>query len=167
MTKSEIKLEIKPLEINLDLNRLDFFGVDKEERDFAIQLPNDYIEFTNTYGEGIIGEYIRICPPVICFRKAIQCRENLTKNFIALFNTSSEKLTHELVYIGNTMGNDWIYYFNYSYYIYQSYDQEILTNVGSELKNVLDFFSSPTSGYENIVCDTFTPLNSFLTDIDY
>ncbi len=114
-----------------------------------IDFPTDYLEFINEYGEGIVGEYIKIYPKYRSVEleviwERLDPRWKLSKFYIATkYSGDSAHFFENAILIGETLfDDDQIIYWKGNYYIYRSVCYEKLINVGSKLDDVFDFYIS-------------------------
>ena len=125
--------------------------------------PKDYIEFIKYFGEGLLGDYLRIFPVNFIDNLILPWRERTSKN--KFFNNCSiithEQLSKALI-IGDTLDNAQFIYFEGSYYIYNVEIEEFIVNVGKSIKDIFEWFAAG-SFYEPNMLNTFMPFDSYKT----
>ena len=131
---------------------LDFEGIN-------FNLPSDYIEFIEQFGEGIIGERIRIFPVSklrIMTERWLEWQSSTAE--MRFFRRHSKK---DSIMIGDTIDGDIIFYLNQNYYLAARQYEEKVYELGKELTGVFDFYKNDKKYGGNDITD-FKPFDSYL-----
>ncbi len=122
--------------------------------------PEDYIEFISYFGEGLLGDCVRIFPINFIDNLLLPWREQTSKN--KFFNDCSvishEQLSKSLI-IGDGVDNEQFIYYDGNYFIYNVEIKEFVVNVGDNIKNIFEWYATGQF-YDPIVIDTFVPFKS-------
>lgn len=123
-------------------------------------LPEDYINYIDFFGEGLLGDYLRIFPVHFINHLIIPWRRQSLKNKFFKDNSilSYEQLSKSII-IGDTLDNSQFIYFNGSYFIYNVEVDEFVINVGKSINDIFEWFISGEF-WDSIKLDTFVPFNS-------
>ena len=139
-----------------------------DDRDhYYSKYPRDYMDFIRTTGEGIIGNYIRIYVP----HRAEILEPRWKENIAVIINAKhikDELFIKEVIFIGDTLDSDSIFFYDKNYYVYSYQVNVLFENLGSRLQNVLDFYNSGKY-WDSINTETFTPFDSswFFDGLEY
>ena len=122
--------------------------------------PIDYIEFIDFFGEGLLGDYIRIFPINFINYLIPPWRRRTKKN--TFFNNctviSHEQLSKSLI-IGDTLDNAQLIYFDGNYYIYNIEVEECIIKIGESIKDIVEWFANGKF-YSPMIMDKFVPFDS-------
>jgi len=136
----------------IDFN-MKFEGVDK------IDLPDDYLKFIGQFGEGIIGDYIKIFPIMNIVKYTKLWREcNPTKAEVKFFKKHNRL---DCTLIGETSDQDMFIYLNGQYYFTTRQYEEKIYLLGPSLNDLLLFFRSNKKYGDNDI-DKFVPFDSHI-----
>ena len=136
----------------IDFN-MKFEGVDK------IDLPNDYLYFIGQFGEGIIGDYIKIFPIMKIVNQTKLWRGcNQTKAEIKFFKKNRRS---DCTLIGELSDGDLLFYLNGQYYFLASLYEEKIYLLGPSLNDLLAFFKNHKI-YGDTDIDKFVPFDSLI-----
>ena len=126
---------------------------------YSLKYPPDYLNFIREYGEGIIGEYIRIYPPHIA-EKIEKKWKNESGKHIQKTYFNQVPFLENAIFIGDTLDGDQIFFFDNYYYAYSVEGPAgFLEKTGSKLTSILSFYNSGKY-WEPIDVESFTPFNS-------
>lgn len=123
-------------------------------------LPDDYLNYIDFFGEGLLGDYLRIFPINFINNLIIPWRNQSLRNTFFNNNTvlSYEQLPKSII-IGDTLDNSQFIYFDRCYYIYNVEVEEFVINVGESINNIFEWFINGDF-WESTKLDTFMPFNS-------
>ena len=122
-----------------------------------LDLPADYLEFINQFGEGEIGGLIKIYPiKKLIDRTKFWREDNSTKAEDAFFKKYDRD---ECTVIGETAHGDTLLYLNHQYYYSTRQYEEKIYELGSMLIEVFNFFET-NDRYGRHKINTFVPFDS-------
>jgi hypothetical protein len=123
-------------------------------------LPLDYKQFIYQFGEGILGDYIRIFPLWRLCQATANWREGENSCAEKEFFNNDNK--NESLLVGDTLDGDLIFYLNDKFYLAaRQYESKVYT-LGQNLNDVFDFFKHDIN-YGDIDVTDFKPFNSNLS----
>ena len=129
------------------------------ERVDKIDLPDDYLYFIGQFGEGIIGDYIKIFPIMKIVNYTKLWREcNQTKAEVKFFKKHSRS---DCTLIGETSYGDMLIYLNGQYYFSTRQYEEKIYLLGLSLNDLLAFFKNDKI-YGDIDINKFLPFDSHI-----
>ena len=153
-----IRLKIK-LQNKVDVHPPDF--------DFLTEIkefPDDYVNFLNNYGEGIIGGYLRIwnyqyADHFTGIWRRMPRKYFASARYIGRYRLSkNKKFASEAFLLGDTTDGDQVIYWNNEYYVYCFQATTFFERVGENLEDVLSFYASGKF-WEAIDTTIFTPID--------
>ena len=125
-----------------------------------VDLPEDYLQFINQFGEGAIGDHIYIFPILkLCEKTKFWRDDNPTKAEEVFFKKNNR---NECTVIGETSDRDIIFYLKSQYYFSTRQYEERIYKLGSSITDILEFFSLHKK-YGKHSVKTFTPFDSSLS----
>ena len=118
------EIEIVPIESSF--KDYGYYKADRNfEEDYTKNLPEDYLNLVERFGEGIFADYIRIFPPARAWklteiwRKIEHQGETDFQRFGKKQFDDPLKVIDELMLIGDTLDGDEIFFWNGMYCIFQ------------------------------------------------
>ena len=161
------QIEIVPIERSL--KDFGYYKADKNvfELEYTKNLPVDYLNLVERFGEGIFADYIRIFPPARAWklteiwRKIEHQGETDFQRFGKKEFDNPLKVVDELILIGDTLEGDEIFYWKDNYYVLQIQVVPFIKKLGSKILDVFEYYESD-EGWEAIEIKKFTPYNSEL-----
>lgn len=120
-----------------------------------VELPNDYLEFINQFGEGLFGGYLKIFPinKLMEFTKFWR-KDNPTKAELKFFQ---EHDRNDCTVIGKTLDGDILFYMNSQYYFSTRQFEEKVYPLGASLGEVFNFFKNDPN-YGSLDVTKFIPV---------
>lgn len=105
-----------------------------------VELPADYLQFINQFGEGAIGDHIYIFPIIkLCGRTKFWRDDNPTKAEIVFFKKHNR---NDCTVIAETSDGDILIYLKGLYYLSTRQQEEKIYKLGATLSDVLEFHKS-------------------------
>jgi len=161
MYKDKIRIELQQ---KVEIRFPDF---ESEMYDTVKEFPEDYIEFLEHFGEGILGEYLRVFPYHLTDRLTRKWREIPeddywgAKHLAKYYFKENKDFIKTAILLGDTMDGDQFIYCNKEYYIYCFQGQGFFENVGSKLENIIAYYEKGDH-WEPVDISVFTPFDSSL-----
>ena len=106
--------------------------------DFII--PVDYLLFIKQFGEGLLGNCIRIYPVSKMFKRTVAWRETGPSNAETLFFNEKQNERTKCVVIGDAFDDQIIFHLNCEYYFSSLYYTEQVYRLGESISDVFTFF---------------------------
>ena len=127
--------------------------------DFII--PLDYLFFIKQFGEGILGNCIRIYPVSKMFERTVAWRETGPSNAETLFFNEKQNERTKCVVVGDAFDDQTIFHLNGKYFFSSLYYIEKVYKLGNQLIDVFTFFRDHKIYSKNDITH-FEPFDSSL-----
>lgn len=161
MYKDKIRIQLQQ---KVEVRVPDF---EYELYDAVQNFPEDYAEFLEHFGEGILGEYLRVFSYIQADELTARWRHISEEGFAGVkyiskyYFDDNQDFIKEAILLGDTIEGDQIIYWNNEYYIYCFQATTFFEKVGSKLEDVFAFYEKGDP-WEAIDMSVFTPIDSFL-----
>ena len=106
--------------------------------DFII--PVDYLFFIKQFGEGLLGDCIRIYPVNKMFERTVAWRETGPSNAETLFFNEKQNERTKCVVAGDAFDDQTIFHLNCKYYFSSLYYTKQVYRLGKNISDVFTFF---------------------------
>lgn len=127
--------------------------------DFTI--PVDYLFFIKQFGEGMLGNCIKIYPVNKMFERTVVWRETGPSNAETLFFNENQNERAKCVVVGDAFDDQTIFHLNCEYYFSSLYYTEQIYRLGKRISDVFTFFRDHKIYGKNDMTN-FEPFNSYI-----